>query len=71
MRCHSEYYTALHGHSEKELMIASNELRRRQQSHSQGLVITAKKLAGFLQSVEADELLMAQHETEPEASCLD
>ena len=48
VRCHSEYYIALHGHSEKELMIASNELRRRQQSHSQGLVITAKKLAGFL-----------------------
>jgi hypothetical protein len=48
VRCHSEYYTVLHGHSEKEIMVASNELRRRQQSHSQGLVITAKKLAGFL-----------------------
>jgi hypothetical protein len=48
-------------------MIASNELRRRQQSHSQGLVITAKKLAGFLQSVEADELLMAQRLRDREA----
>jgi transposase InsO family protein len=67
VRCHSEYYTALHGHSEKEIMIASNELRRRQQSHSQGLVITAKKLAGFLQSVEADELLMAQRLRDQEA----
>ena len=67
VRCHSEYYTALHGHSEKELMIASSELRRRQQSHSQGLVITAKKLAGFLQSVEADELLMAQRLRDQEA----
>jgi putative transposase len=67
VRCHSEYYTVLHGHSEKELMIASNELRRRQQSHSQGLVITAKKLAGFLQSVEADELLMAQRLRDREA----
>ena len=67
VRCHLEYYTALQGHSEKELMIASNELRRRQQSHSQGLVITAKKLAGFLQSVEADELLMAQRLRDQEA----
>lgn len=67
VRCHSEYYTVLHGHSEKELMIASNELRRRQQSHSQGLVITAKKLAGFLQSVEADELVMAQRLRDQEA----
>jgi putative transposase len=67
VRCHSEYYTVLHGHSEKELMIASNELRRRQQSHSQGLVITAKKLAVFLRSVEADELLMAQRLRDQEA----
>ena len=41
----------------KKLMIASSELRRRQECHSQGLVITAKKLAGFLESVESDELL--------------
>jgi len=48
-------------------MIASNELRKRQQRHSQGLVITAKRLAGFLQSVEADELLMAQRLCDQEA----
>jgi transposase InsO family protein len=67
VRCHSEYYTILHGHSEKELMLASNELRKRQQCHSLGLVITAKRLAGFLQSVEADELLMAQRLRDQEA----
>lgn len=67
VRCHSEYYAILHGHSEKELMLASNELRKRQQCHSQGLVITAKRLAGFLQSVEADELLMAQRLRDQEA----
>ena len=48
-------------------MIASSELRRRQECHSQGLVITAKKLAGFLQSVENDELLMAQRMRDQEA----
>lgn len=67
VRCHSEYYAVFHGHSEKELMVASNELRRRQQCHSQGLAITARKLAGFLQSVEADELLMAQRLRDQEA----
>jgi hypothetical protein len=67
VQCHSEYFAVLHGHSERELMIASNELRRRQQCHSQGLVITAKKLAGFLQSVEADEVLMAQRLRDQEA----
>jgi transposase InsO family protein len=67
VRCHSEYYTIFHGHSEKELMLASNELRKRQQRHSQALVITAKRLAGFLQSVEADELLMAQRLRDQEA----
>ena len=67
VQCHSEYYAILHGHSERELMIASNELRRRQQCHSQGFVITAKRLAGFLQSVEADEILMAQRLRDQEA----
>lgn len=67
VRCHSEYYTILNGHSEKELMIASNEPRKRQQRHSQGLAITAKRLAGFLQCIEADELLMAQRLRDREA----
>ncbi len=67
VQCHSEYYTVFHGHSEKELMIASKELHRRQQCHSQGLAVTAKKLAGFLQSLEAVELLMAQRLRDQEA----
>jgi putative transposase len=67
VQCHSEYYAGLHGHSEKEIMIASHELRRRHQLHSQGFVITAKKLADFLQSVEADELLLAQRLRDQEA----
>ena len=67
VQCHSEYYAGLHGHSEKEIMIATHELRRRQQRHSQGFAITAKKLAGFLQSVEADEFLLAQRLRDQEA----
>jgi putative transposase len=67
VQCHSEYHTVFHGHSEKELMIASKELHRRRQRHSQGIVITARKLADFLQSVEADELLMTQRLRDQEA----
>ena len=67
VQCHSEYHTVFHGHSEKELMIASKELHRRRQCHSQGVAITARKLADFLQSVEADELLMTQRLRDQEA----
>jgi len=67
VQCHSEYHTIFHGHSEKELMIASKELHRRRQCHSQGVAITAWKLADFLQSVEADELVMTQRLRDQEA----
>jgi transposase InsO family protein len=58
--CHSEYHTVFHGHSEKELMVASKELHRRRQHHSQSVTITARKLADFLRSVETNELLLTQ-----------
>lgn len=67
VQCHSEYHTVFHGHSEKELMIASKELHRHRQCHAQGVAITAKKLADFLQSVEANELLMTQRLRDQEA----
>jgi putative transposase len=67
VECHSEYYALFHGRSEKELMLASNEIRRRQQRHSQGLAMTAKKLGIFLHSVEADEVLLTQRLRDQEA----
>jgi len=67
VQCHSEYHTVFHGHSEKELMIASKELHRQRQRHSQAIATTARKLADFLQSVEADELLMTQRLRDQEA----
>jgi hypothetical protein len=70
VQCYSEYHTAIHGHSEKELMIASKELHRRRQCHSRSVKITARKLADFLQSVEADELLMAQRLRDQEAQAI-
>lgn len=41
-------------------MIAANELRRRQTRHSGLFNITATKLAQFLESAEAEEVLLRQ-----------
>jgi transposase InsO family protein len=60
VQCHSERYAAFQGRSEREVMLASKELRRRHQRHSGQLKITARKLADLLQSLEADEVLLAQ-----------
>ena len=48
------------GRSEKEIMLASQELRRIRQGHSKEFKVTAAKLAEFLESVEAEEALLEQ-----------
>jgi len=58
--CHSEYFVILQGRSQKELMIAATELRRRHSLHSKSAMISAKQLASFLKSVESEEVLLAQ-----------
>jgi hypothetical protein len=60
VRCYSEHYSVFHGRSEKELMIATKELRALKSSHSQQFTVSAKKLADFLQSVEAEETMLMQ-----------
>lgn len=59
--CHSEYYAVLHGRSQKEIMFASKEVRRRSQLHSRGrFTLTARKLAEFLTSAESEEKHLIQ-----------
>ncbi|HXJ92437.1 MAG TPA: Mu transposase C-terminal domain-containing protein [Terriglobia bacterium] len=58
--CHSEYYSVLRGRSEKEMMLATQELHKQNSGPSQRLALNAKKLAEFLQSVEAKEALLVQ-----------
>jgi transposase InsO family protein len=60
VRCLSEYYATFTGHSEREIQLASMELRCRKQQHGQQLRLTARQLASFLASVEAEEVLLAQ-----------
>jgi putative transposase len=51
----------LQGRSEKEIMLASKEARRRSQLHSrERFTLTARKLADFLESAEAEEKCLLQ-----------
>jgi putative transposase len=61
VECHSEYYAVFRGRSEKEVMLATQELHRQHQQHSkQRFNLNAKTLAIFLESVEAEEALLMQ-----------
>jgi hypothetical protein len=60
VRCHSEYYAVFNGRSEKELLIATKELRGQKTHHSRQFTVSAKRLADFLQSVAAEESLLMQ-----------
>lgn len=60
LQCHSEYYAVLKGRSEREIMLVTNELHQRRRNHSADFTVTARQLAEFLQSVEAEEKLLTQ-----------
>jgi putative transposase len=66
-KCISEYYSSLRGRSEKEIQLASSELRKRKQNHQAQSAISAKKLATFLDSAEAKEVLLEQRSHDVEA----
>jgi putative transposase len=69
--CHSEHYTVLQGRSEKEIMLASKELRRRSLLHSrERFTLTARKLADFLDSAEAEEKCLLQRLRDRESVAL-
>ena len=58
--CHSEHYRVFRGRTEREVMLASSELRKRQSRGRSVFNASAKKLASFLTSVEAQETLLMQ-----------
>jgi len=59
-QCISQYYSSFRGRSEREMQIATEELRRqaRQTPHQRQLTATAR--ANFLATLEAEELLLKQ-----------
>lgn len=67
VRCCSEYHAIFQGRSEKEILLASSELRRRHQARAAGWAMSARTLADFLQSVESEEVLLAQRMRDREA----
>ena len=68
VQCFSEHYATFSGRSEKEVALACAELRQRHRQHSRVyFTITARKLADFLNSVEAQEILLMQRAKDREA----
>jgi len=62
----SEYYGAFKGRSEKEVLLATAELRKKLGSTAKGQKLTAKTRATFLNSLEAEEALMLQRQRDGE-----
>ncbi len=60
VHCFSEHYARFAGRSEREMMLATAELHKRRQQHNQKSTLTARQLADFLASLEAEELLLEQ-----------
>lgn len=60
VQCISEYYSLLKGRSEKEIWLATAELQKRQQNHQKQSKVRVQKLATFLASAEAEEILLSQ-----------
>jgi transposase InsO family protein len=58
--CCSEHYAVFRGRSEREMMLATAELRKQFRDHSRNTQLTARKLADFVASIEAEEALLLQ-----------
>ncbi|MBC8450393.1 MAG: hypothetical protein H8D78_21880 [Chloroflexi bacterium] len=67
VRCISEHYARFAGRSEREMMLATAELRKRNQRHTRQFAITARRLADFLASLDAEEALLEQRLRDSEA----
>jgi hypothetical protein len=59
-KCHSEYSSIFSGRSEKEIQLASQEIRARDHQHSRESTISAKKLADFLEEMHSEEKFLLQ-----------
>lgn len=70
VQCHSEYYTTLRGRSEREIMLATQELHQRHHNHSASFPVSARQLAEFLESVEAEEVLLSQRLNDLESKAI-
>jgi putative transposase len=67
VQCISEYRTVFAGRSEREIDIATKVLRRRYQDSAQQYTMSSSLIAGFLTSLEADDVLLQQRLHDMEA----
>ncbi len=65
--CISEYYLQFKDHSERELLLATAELRKRLQEQGKNQAITAKRLAEFLADACTHEVVLTQRQRDAEA----
>ena len=70
IRCVSEHYSVFTGRSEREIALATAELRKRNQLHNQQFRVTARQLADFLVSLEGEEILLQQRLQDAEARAM-
>jgi transposase InsO family protein len=72
VKCSSGYLQELQGHSERELMIATAELKKLNEiQNRQFSEITGKKLAQFLVSVEKEEVALSPQRREAKKAVLE
>lgn len=70
VQCISEHYAVFRGRSEREVKMATEELRRRHRLYTRRVEITGRKLADFLSSLEAEEVLLVQRLRDAEAKTI-
>lgn len=60
VKCMSDYFAVFNGKTEKQINIASNEIKKQYQQHGKQFRMDIKILANFLRNCESDELLLQQ-----------
>ena len=67
VQCLSQYYLQFKGHSERELLLITTELRKQLRNQEKEISITAKRLAEFLASAQVHEEILIQRLQDREA----
>ncbi|MGL5943463.1 MAG: Mu transposase C-terminal domain-containing protein [Waterburya sp.] len=60
LECISEHYVLFQGRSEKEIQLASEELKKRKKAHGSNYKIRAKQLGNFLAKAQTEEIFLKQ-----------
>lgn len=61
VKCTSSFYQVLNGRTEKEIQLASEEIRKRKKANGKKAEVTDRELAEFLKSIEEQESLLKEH----------